>query len=140
MKITHIIDKILLVDDDPVSNDLCIDLINKLGFAREIVVKQNGRDAISYLESECTQDETCPSLVLLDLMMPVLDGFDFLQEFERLDQKLKDKMIIIILTAFRNPEDIIRLRKMGRYYLITKPLTLDKLVDIYHRYFRNSPR
>jgi DNA-binding response OmpR family regulator len=73
-------------------------------------------------------------------MMPVLDGFDFLQEFERLDQKLKDKMIIIILTAFRNPEDIIRLRKMGRYYLITKPLTLDKLVDIYHRYFRNSPR
>jgi DNA-binding response OmpR family regulator len=72
--------------------------------------------------------------------MPVLDGFDFIKEFENLNLRQKDKIVIVILTTSTDPEDIIKLRSMGRYYLIRKPLTIDKLVDVYHRYFRNSKR
>jgi DNA-binding response OmpR family regulator len=140
MKITRIIDKVLIIDDDPISNHLSEELLKKLGFAEKIVVKNNGKAGIEYLQSECYLADTCPSLVLLDLKMPVLDGFDFLVEFEKLDLGHKDKMIIVILTSSKDPQDIIRLRKMGRYYLVMKPLTIDKLVDIYHRYFRNSSR
>jgi DNA-binding response OmpR family regulator len=140
MKITNIIEKVLIIDDDQASNHLTEELINKLGFAEKVAVKHNGNDALHYLQSECYFEDSCPSLVILDLKMPVLDGFEFLDEFNKLDLVKKDKIVIVILTNSDNPDDIIRLRNMGRYYLIRKPLTMDKLVDIYHKYFRNSPR
>jgi CheY-like chemotaxis protein len=138
MNITRIIEKVLIVDDDADSNSLCEKIIKKLGFADEIIIKENSQEGINYLKSECEKDQICPSLVLLDLSMHVKDGFDFLEEFEKLP--FKENIVIVILTAATNPEDILKLRKAGRYYLILKPMTLDKLLDIYHRYFRNSPR
>jgi CheY-like chemotaxis protein len=137
MNFTRIIEKVLIVDDDPVSNHLATELIKKLGFAKEIVTRQNGKEGIKYLKPECAMPDTCPSLILLDIKMPVMDGFDFLKEFEKLKIS-KEDIFIAIITSSTNPDDIIKLRNTGSHYLIRKPLSIDKMVDIYHRFFRNS--
>jgi CheY-like chemotaxis protein len=131
------IKKVLLIDDDIVSNYLNKELLEKLDFTNEIIVKNNGRDAIHYLQSECYIENDYPHLILLDLKMPVLDGFDFLAEYDKLDIDKKDKIIIVVLTTSVNADDIMRLRALGKFDLINKPLNLDKLVDIYHKYFRS---
>jgi CheY-like chemotaxis protein len=135
--IVKIIKKVLLIDDDPVSNHLNKALLERLDFTKEIIVKTNGREAILYLQSDCYSENNYPVLILLDLKMPVLDGFDFLIEYDKLDISRKDNIVIVVLTTSTNADDIMKLRSIGKYDLINKPLNLEKLVDIYHRYFRN---
>jgi CheY-like chemotaxis protein len=136
MKISRIVDKVLIVDDDPISNHLGVELLEKMEFASEVVVRQNGNEALHYLQSECYLDDTCPSLILLDLKMPVKDGFEFIREFNALH--IRKNIEVVILTSSQNADDIIKLRNLGRFHLVSKPLTINKLVDIYHQFFRNS--
>jgi DNA-binding response OmpR family regulator len=131
------INKVLLIDDDPITNQINKRLFDQLDFAKEVLIKESAKDAIEYLQSDCYLSKEYPSLILLDLSMPELNGFDFLKEFEKL--KLDKKNIaIVILTNSTNGDDILKLKEMGRYYFFSKPLTVDKLVDIHHRYFRRS--
>jgi CheY-like chemotaxis protein len=131
------IKKVLLIDDDLVSNHLNKELLERLDITKEIVVKTNGREAIQYLQSDCYSEDSYPVLILLDLKMPVLDGFDFLKEYDQLNIGRKDNIVIVVLTTSTNADDIMKLRNLGKFELINKPLNLDKLVDIHHRYFRN---
>jgi CheY-like chemotaxis protein len=131
------IKKVLLVDDDLVSNHLNKELLERLDFTKEIIAKPNGREAILYLQSDCYTEDSYPVLILLDLKMPVMDGFDFLKEYDKLNISKKDNIVIVVLTTSTNADDIMKLRNLGKFELINKPLNLDKLVNIYHRYFRN---
>ena len=131
------IKRILLVDDDHVSNFISKKAIEKANFADEIIVKNNGDDALVYLNKECPSLNQYPDLILLDLKMPGIDGFEFLEAFEMASKKIKHPIEVVILTSSRNPEDFMRLRKIGKYYVMNKPLTESILEDIYHRYFRN---
>lgn len=131
------INRILLVDDDHVSNFVSTEAIKKAKFSDEIIVKTNGTDALEYLQQECPSSNKYPDLILLDLKMPGIDGFEFLEAFEMASKKIKHIIEVVILTSSRNPEDFMRLRKLGKYYVMNKPLTESILEDIYHRYFRN---
>jgi CheY-like chemotaxis protein len=130
------IDRILLVDDDSISNFVSTEAIKKIGFADEIIVKTNARDALVYLEKECKTHNKYPDLILLDLKMPDMDGFEFIAEFEMACDKINQNIVVVILTSSRDGDDMVRLRRLGNYYLMSKPLTPEKLVDIHHRYFR----
>jgi CheY-like chemotaxis protein len=131
------ISKVLLIDDDPVSNHINSKLLDQVNLAKEIVVKETAKEALLYLQSDCYSSGKYPDLILLDLKMPVLDGFAFLEEFGRLKLN-KYNIVIVILSHSVDAEDILRLKNMGRYFLVNKPLTIDKIIDIHHRYFRNS--
>lgn len=126
----------LLVDDDSITNFINEDLIRNMDFAGQIIVRTNAVKALEYLEEDCRQHKKYPELIILDLKMPGMDGFDFLKEFEKLCKDIKLEIVVVILTTSRSPDDIIRLRGLGNYFLISKPLTRDKLTDIHHRYFR----
>jgi CheY-like chemotaxis protein len=132
------LNKVLLVDDDSVSNFISKSAIEKINFSNNIIIKTDGREALEYIQSECSSMNEFPDLILLDLKMPGMDGFEFLEECEMICRNIREHIVIVILTSSRDADDIVRLRDMGNYFLTNKPLTDEKLIDIHHRYFRGK--
>jgi CheY-like chemotaxis protein len=131
------INKILLVDDDQITNYLNHSVIDKLNLSNEVIVKTNGPDAISFIQDKCKSTNKFPDLIFLDLKMPGMDGFEFLQQFEKLCTSVYHDIYVVILTSSTAGEDLIKLRQLGNYYYLQKPLTADKFLDVHHRFFRD---
>jgi CheY-like chemotaxis protein len=127
------IEKILLIEDDSITNYLNEKIILDLDIAQEIVATINGRDALIYLQ----ETDVFPALIVLDISMPVLDGFNFLEEFKRLKFH-KKKTTIVILTSSAELDDMIRLKYLGKYGYYNKPLTSQKMQHIYEEYFNED--
>jgi CheY-like chemotaxis protein len=119
---------ILLVDDDNINNFLNERLIRKLNITRNIKVTMNGAEGMDFLRENCEEgNPNCPDLIFLDINMPVMDGFDFIRAFDGI--KMKTKAKIIILTTSKNPKDLERLKTLGDFEYINKPLTQEKLIN-----------
>jgi CheY-like chemotaxis protein len=76
-------------------------------FSPKVIVKNSGELALQYLRDNATS-ENLPGLIFLDLNMPVMDGFAFLDEYEKLPDSIKSNMKIIVLSSSISPEDINR--------------------------------
>lgn len=98
--------KVLLVDDDKINNYINLRLIRRIGLSEEIIVTNNGQEAITYLKT-CDKNEL-PTLILLDINMPVMDGFEFLEEYEKFKFNTVERPMIVVLTTSTNTNDIKR--------------------------------
>lgn len=121
--------KILLVDDDEITNYLNESLITELRLAHRIETLTDAEEALKLIEKECPA-HNCPDLILLDLKMPVFDGFDFLEGFKSLPATKVQKTQVVVLTTSSNPKDIERLKALGIDRLVNKPLTKEKMLEI----------
>src|SRR5687768_13283485 len=119
---------VLLVDDDVVFTFLNRKVIASLDFVSEIDTAQNGQQAIDLLHKSSQEARRLPDIILLDLNMPIMDGFRFLKAFKHLDLPKKDKVKIIIVTSSMHPEDIQRARDYGITSYLTKPLREEGLL------------
>jgi CheY-like chemotaxis protein len=79
-----------------------------LGIFSNIISVHQGKEALDYLEEVCNGTEKAPNLILLDLDMPVMDGFDFLNAFHQLTFPDKKNSAVVVLTASEKPEDVKR--------------------------------
>lgn len=122
--------RVLLVDDDKICNFITETTLNRLGIAKEIHSALNGKEALDLLNDYFTGDRAIPDIILLDLNMPIMDGFQFIEAFKRLDYPKKEKVLIVVLTSSENPEDIIKAKKMGVDHYLTKPLNEAKLLAV----------
>ncbi|UOQ76985.1 response regulator [Hymenobacter sp. 5516J-16] len=93
---------ILLVDDDKTTNFLNRLLLENLGVTDQVLVAENGREALRLIEQNGPND-TCPALILLDINMPVMNGFDFLEAYQNLSFAHKQSVVIVMLTTSLNP-------------------------------------
>lgn len=119
---------VLIVDDDFINNFLTERIIKKMDIANNIKVLMNGYEGMTYLKETCQYDtKQCPELIFLDINMPVMDGFDFIEAFEHLPFPHKSK--IVILTTSRHNSDIEKISALGDFELVNKPLTQEKLLD-----------
>lgn len=111
--------KVLLVDDDNICNFLSAKTLERIGYGESVHTALNGRQAIdTYLQGA----EPLPDIILLDLNMPVMDGFTFLETLREMNLPNKEQIKIIIVSSSESPEDIDRARRLGvRQYLI-KPV------------------
>jgi CheY-like chemotaxis protein len=124
------IDKILLVDDDEVANFLNQLIIERLGVAEDLEIVLNGQEALDYLKEyyqHADQASLQKILIVLDLNMPVMNGFDFLEELEKQSHWNKTNRFIVILTSSENPSDIEGIKNYSIYGYEKKPLTEEKL-------------
>jgi CheY-like chemotaxis protein len=96
---------VLLVDDDPATNFLHTKAIKGADCTEEIATAENGEDAISYLEQRAAQNLPVPELILLDINMPIMNGWDFLLAYQELPQTQKELSKIVMLTTSMNPDD-----------------------------------
>ncbi|WP_426059837.1 response regulator [Hymenobacter sp. B1770] len=126
---------VLLVDDDPTTNFLNQLLFKRLGTSNQVLVALNGQEALDLLQQHCHEvSEECPALILLDVKMPVMDGFSFLEAYEKLPITQKQAIIIVMLTTSLHPQDVERVEKLNIAGFLNKPLTEDKLNQVLEKY------
>lgn len=131
---------ILLVDDDDATNYLNTIIIEMTGIDVHVEVALNGLMALEYLTSTGIYTNNGkfpkPGLILLDINMPRMNGWEFLDAYNNLDENQKGKIVIAMLTSSNNIDDVnIAIRNYGVPEYIYKPLTLVKIEEIIYKYF-----
>ncbi len=120
------IDTILLVDDDSSSNFLNRVIISDKNIADNVINLNNGLDVINCLNDS---DKKIPNAIILDLNMPVMDGWEVLDYVENQEIKGLDKCKIFILTASLNPDDVDKSKEYSCISgFLNKPLNPDLLL------------
>lgn len=121
---------ILLVDDNDTSNFLNERLLKRMAITNEIKILSNGKSAFDYLEklsqTPASSAETKPEVILIDINMPVVDGFEFLELYQTINENFRQDILVAILSTSNHPQDTSRASDFNAYY-ITKPLTIEKV-------------
>ncbi|MEZ4825502.1 MAG: response regulator [Bacteroidia bacterium] len=129
---------ILLIDDDEDDNFIHQMVIRKADVAHKIVIRENGLDALEYLQTLENGKYPQPDLIFLDINMPRMNGWEFLAEYQKLESVQQGKVMVVMLTTSLNPNDENR-AKSNPYInkFLTKPLTRDRLLEIIDQRFEH---
>lgn len=114
---------ILLIDDDQIFNFLSTKVLQRLGITEGIHTAANGRDALDLIKECFTSKENFPDVIFLDINMPIMDGFGFLEAFKKIATPLKEKVVIAIVTSSQDSNDIRRAKELGITHYLTKPIS-----------------
>ncbi len=131
--------KILCIDDDPITLMLCKMVITKASFSNEIITATNGEEALHYFnalklsESDKLSTEH-PQLIFLDLNMPVMGGWEFLDSFVTEDYSDFNTIKVIVLSSTIDPEDLEKAKKYPMVIdFLSKPITKGMLEYIQNK-------
>jgi len=126
----------MLVDDNPDDNFFHERVIKKNKAAEIVVAKQTGLAALEYLRLMKDDESLHPQLIFLDINMPGMNGWEFLVEYDKLDQKSKSHAIVVMLTTSENPDDKMKAKAMNLASdFKIKPLTAEMIEGILEKYF-----
>ena len=127
---------ILLIDDDQATNFLHQIIIKKADCTENLHIEYNGEAAINYLTTKKDGEYPNPELIFLDINMPRMNGWAFLEEYQKLTNGKKSSAIIVMLTTSLNPDDQERSKQ---YYAISefrsKPMSIDMVMEVIKTYF-----
>ncbi len=130
------IDLILLIDDDPHDNFFHQKVIEEAGVSLDVQVAKNGLEAIKFLKSCTDQGFGRPDLIFLDINMPKMNGWEFIEEYEGLEKEQQAKIVIVMLTTSLNPEEQERAETNAMVdEFRSKPLTVAMLHEIAATHF-----
>ena len=122
---------IMLIDDNPDDNFFHERVIKKCDAAENVIIMQSASVALEYLKSNPAMS---PDLIFLDINMPGMNGWEFLEEYNMLDKSLNYQVIVIMLTTSENPDDQIKAVNITTDFK-SKPLTKLMLEEIIEKHF-----
>ena len=125
--------RFLLIDDSKATNFFNKTIIEKVGCVEEVVVAENGKDALDILKNEIV-----PEIIFLDINMPVMDGWDFLTEYQRLNDDYKGSIIVLMLgTKLKDAEQKLSesITEIKEYS--EKMLKKDIVCNLVNKYFED---
>jgi CheY-like chemotaxis protein len=133
------IQEIMVVDDDPIVRTVATKILKSIDFNGPITTFENGELAIIEIRRKITNDNSIingdPILLLLDINMPIMDAWGFLDQFSNLDQKIKEQFYVVIITSSIDSND----RLMAFNYpdvvdYINKPLSGKHITDFLYKH------
>ncbi len=125
------IKNLFLVDDDEIFTFLTKRTIEETNLVDRIKIFSNGQDAIDFLETAAGNQELLPDVILLDINMPILDGWGFLEEFILLKPSIGKQITIYVVSTSISPYDIDRAKNISDVSdFIIKPITKSGLIGI----------
>lgn len=126
---------ILLVDDDDTTNFLNENLLRRLNVTDQVRIATNGQEALALLTQLPSFE---PTLLLLDISMPVMDGIQFLEAYLSLPQAQQDATIIVMLTTSMDSGDLARINELPIAGLVSKPLSREKIDTLLRLHFQRE--
>jgi len=124
-----------IVDDDDIYQFTVKYEIEQTQLVDHIKFFSDGEQAIHFLEKVFDQPSQLPDIVFLDINMPIMDGWDFLEEFAQLKPKLGKKITVYMVSSSNNEKDIERAKQINEVtdYII-KPVTRDMLIPLFKKF------
>lgn len=125
------LEKACIIDDDPIMIFGMKLMMKQLGISLDTKIWNNGQDAIEGLRQMAEEGESLPQVIFLDLTMPIMDGWDFLDALKQATIPGKENMEIYVLSSSINPSDKTRALNYAQVKdYITKPVSEDRLQEI----------
>jgi CheY-like chemotaxis protein len=120
------INTLCIIDDDNIFTLVAKKIVNLVGFSENTLLLKNGREALDYFKEEDSKGNTFPEIIFLDLNMPLMGGFDFLKDLEKLKGSANTK--VFIFSSSIDPDDQKKAKEFAVVdQFVEKPLTVDKL-------------
>ena len=132
------INKVYLIDDDEINNFICINILKKIDFSSDVVAFESGSEALEALTSviDGNEQDHIPDVIFLDINMPIMNGWDFLEEYKKIKGKLNKDVSLFMLSSSIYQADVEKSKQYSEVLdFVTKPLNVDVLNDIKQKYF-----
>lgn len=130
---------VMLIDDHHPTNVLHRLAIERCKCAEKVIIFENGFDALAYLKEPFGVEHPKPDIIFLDVNMPGLTGWEFLEEYKNLLEQKKSHSLLLMLSTSSHPEDLERAKEetIVKGY-IYKPLTAGMVKNIIEKYFKKT--
>lgn len=127
---------ILLIDDDEPTNFINKKRIKQAEVCENILVQDDGESAIELLNKLEKEGQSLPELIFLDINMPGMNGWEFLEEFKNLSSVTKENIVVVMLTTSLNVDDRKKAEAIEEISdFINKPFLIDQLHNILTKHF-----
>lgn len=126
-----------IIDDDKIYVNLVKKIIEIKKLSENLLIYKNGKEALDYFKDimeSATDEDKLPDIIFLDLNMPVMDGWEFLNEFIKIKNSLHKKITLYVVSSSIDPRDLERAKSFNLVtdYLI-KPIELKKFEKIFEK-------
>lgn len=121
---------LLVIDDDDINIFIIKKIVEKTGYQVNMVAKTNGQLAVDYLTELQSQQQDFPDLILIDINMPVLNGWEFLEAYEKMNAGQKIDMYMLSSSVYENDIEKAKTYKTVKGF-ISKPLSINRLIELF---------
>lgn len=120
---------LLVIDDDDINIFIIKKIVDKTGFDIEMTSKSNGQQAVDFLQTAITNQTAFPDLILIDINMPVMNGWEFVEAYTTLEVTKDVDLYILSSSVYEN--DIEKTKSYTNVKgFISKPLSMERLIEL----------
>lgn len=130
--------KILLADDDEITNFLNESILAELNIAQEIKVFTDGSEAFQHIHEDYQSHNLYPELVIFDNKMLEMNGIDFIKALQKKDKNINKEIVFVLITSGLNPKEIYSYKELCVKEIILKPLTSEAVMDVFNKYWKEK--
>ena len=119
--------KIMVIDDNPTDRYIAKRMAEKYHFAEEIILQESALEALNYIRSLENTPDLLPQFIFLDINMPGMNGYEFLEEYANLSESIRTNCIVLMITTSIHPDDFKRAENNPSVFrFLNKPLDREK--------------